>query len=397
MDFMGHIVQAWSNLVTAKLRSFLAVLGILVGTGAVVALVTSTQLSTNYELSKFKALGTNLISLSIMSVQSSSSSKEMPELHLSDMRGFYKASKQIKVVAPYTQVFSGGVSFKGSNFPSAMVLGVTGDFYSILKISVARGRYVSLLDGINSYCMIGHHLAETIRQAGTDPLGAKILVNGQLLTVVGVLKPHQRDMFLYMDIDNAVILSVPASRYLSAHTAIQNVLFRLTDQPDLSKVKHAVSTVMNKKLPGQHIYLRDPQQILDVISKAKRTSSILLTAIGAISLLVGAIGVMNIMLVSVIERRREIGIRIAIGAKRRDILKMFLIESIVLTVFGGLLGVVSGVGVSYMLAESYHWGFSFYWLPPLLGFSVSVLVGVLSGYYPALKASRLDPIEILRG
>ena len=171
----------------------------------------------------------------------------------------------------------------------------------------------------------------------------------------------------------------------------------MTDQPDLSKVKHAVSTVMNKKLPGQHIYLRDPQQILDVISKAKRTSSILLTAIGAISLLVGAIGVMNIMLVSVIERRREIGIRIAIGAKRRDILKMFLIESIVLTVFGGLLGVVSGVGVSYMLAESYHWGFSFYWLPPLLGFSVSVLVGVLSGYYPALKASRLDPIEILRG
>ncbi len=396
MGFVGHIVQAWSNLVTAKLRSFLAILGILVGTGAVVALVTSTQLSTDYELSKFKALGTNLISVSVLPSSMSSSSKVAPQLHLSDMRSFYAVNKQIKIVAPYTQIYA-NAQFKGKNLASSMVVGVTDDFYSILKIQVARGRWVSLLDGVRPYCMIGAGLAKKIQQAGYDPLGAKILVNNQLLTVVGVAKPHKRDMFLFMDIDNAVILSIPASGYLSASSAIHNLLMRLSEHPNLQDIKHGVTAVLRKKLPGQRVYLRDPQQILDVISKARRTSSILLTAIGARSLLVGAIGVMNIMLVSVIERRREIGIRMAIGAKRRDILKMFLIESVVLTVFGGLLGVLAGVAVSYVLANTYHWGFSFYWLPPMLGFSVSVLVGIVSGYYPALKASRLDPIEILRG
>ena len=121
----------------------------------------------------------------------------------------------------------------------------------------------------------------------------------------------------------------------------------------------------------------------------------MLASIGAISLVVGGIGVMNIMLVSVIERRREIGVRMAIGAKPYDIWKMFLIESIILTLFGGLLGVIFGMGIALGIAYFSGWEFHFYLIPPALGFSVSVLVGIFSGFYPAMSASKLDPIETL--
>ena len=120
-------------------------------------------------------------------------------------------------------------------------------------------------------------------------------------------------------------------------------------------------------------------------------------AIGSISLVVGAIGVMNIMLVSVIERRHEIGIRMAIGAKRNEILVMFLIESVVLTLIGGVLGILLGVGVSFVIATASKWQFQFYLIPPLLGFAVSVLVGIISGIYPGYRASRLDPVQTLYG
>jgi putative ABC transport system permease protein len=395
MNIKGHINQAWSNLVTAKLRSLLAVLGILVGTGAVVALVTSTQLSTDYELSKFKTLGTNIMEVSIAPASGSPSSKQPPQLKLSDLKDIYSSSAQITSIAPMTQVYS-TIHYKDYNASSSFVLGITDAFYSIVKVPIARGRRVGLVDGFQSYCVIGSDLAAKIRRMGDDPIGAHITVGNNILTVVGVAKPRKQDMFMYFNINQAVLTPLPFSHYLSSHVEIQQLVLRLKQHPQVALVKQALKRVMQHKLPGRRLYLRDPQQILDVIGKARKTSAVLLTAIGAISLLVGAIGVMNIMLVSVVERRREIGVRLAIGARRRDILHMFLIESIVLTVFGGLLGVVCGVGVSYFLARAYHWGFTFFVWPPLLGFGVSVVVGVLSGWYPAWRASRLDPIEILQ-
>ena len=395
MNIRAHIVQAWSNLVQSKLRSILAILGILVGTGSVVALVTSTQLSTNYELSKFKALGTNILEVSITPSGGSVSSRQPPQLKLSDLKDLYASSSQISERAPMTQVFN-AINYKQYDASSSFVLGVTDQFYPIVKVFIARGRRVGLIDGVQPYCVIGSALADKIRRMGDDPIGSHITVGNNILTVVGVAKPRKQDMFTYLDIDHSVLTPLPFSHYLSSHVEIQQLVLRLKPHPKVASVKKAVLRVMQHKLPGRRLYFRDPQQILDVIGKARKTSAVLLTAIGAISLLVGAIGVMNIMLVSVIERRREIGVRLAIGARGRDILHMFLIESIVLTMFGGMLGVISGFAVSYFLARAYHWGFSVLLWPPILGFGVSVLVGVISGWYPAWRASRLDPIEILQ-
>ena len=138
------------------------------------------------------------------------------------------------------------------------------------------------------------------------------------------------------------------------------------------------------------------KQIIKSMEEQGRIFTLLLGLIGGISLLVGGIGVMNVMLVSVVERKREIGIRKAIGAKRRDIQMLFLIESIVLSLFGGVLGVIAGLGVAYVISLFSGWQFSLYLEPPLIGFGVSVFTGIFFGFYPAMRAARLDPIETLR-
>ncbi len=148
--------------------------------------------------------------------------------------------------------------------------------------------------------------------------------------------------------------------------------------------------------PDKQIRFRDPQQIIDIVSKQRSTFTWLLSAIGGISLLVGGIGVMNIMLVSVIERRKEIGVRMAIGARRKDILEMFLIESVVLTGFGGLIGVIIGTVTTLLLALLSGWEYSFHIFPAALGFVVSTGVGMFSGFYPSYRASQLDPIATLQ-
>jgi putative ABC transport system permease protein len=395
MNIQDHIVQSWHNLISAKVRSLLAVLGILVGTGAVVALVTSTRLSTDYELSKFKTLGTNLVSINLVKSMPNDTSEVTKQFKLNDMKALYQTSPQITRIAPYSQAYT-SVSYRDQVFSSSTVVGVTKDFFSILKIPLAEGRFVSVLDKSKPYCVVGSAIAKKIRQSGHDPLGAHVLVGKMIFTVVGVVKSWKPTMFYYADINSSVMVPVLAARYLSPPAPIGSILVRLKPRSNLSAVERSLKVTLQNMLPQSKVYLRDPQQIISVIGKAKQTNNILLTAIGAISLLVGAIGVMNIMLVSVMERRREIGIRLAIGAKRRDILNMFLIESVVLTLFGGTLGIVSGLAVSYVLSQAYHWGYSFYWLPPALGFSVSVLVGIVSGYYPAWRASRLDPVEILQ-
>ena len=284
--------------------------------------------------------------------------------------------------------------FLGKEY-QGQVLGATRDLANIAKIQVAQGRFISYLDVDSYYCVIGDKLAKDIRKQGYDPLGKQVLVGSTYFTIVGILKPWKPNLFIYADIDNGIIIPLQTSYIISKDAQIRNVLFRLVKNPDLKKVQAAIKTQMSYILPHMQIQFRNPQQIIDIVAKQRKTFTFLLSSIGGIALLVGGIGVMNIMLVSVVERRREIGIRMAIGARQPDILIMFLVESIILTVFGGILGIILGVLVSFGVAEASGWDFHFYVLPIMLGFAVSVLVGILSGFYPALNASRLDPIKSL--
>jgi len=187
-----------------------------------------------------------------------------------------------------------------------------------------------------------------------------------------------------------------SSLVVSKYATISNIIMRLTPDADITRVEDNVTRMVSDMHTGLHANYRSAKEL---ISKMKTQSNILtvfLGLIGSVSLLVGGIGVMNIMLVSVVERRREIGIRLAVGAKRRDIALLFLIEAIMLSLVGGSMGVLIGILIAYVIALFWHWQFTLFLLPPLAGFSVSVAVGIFFGFYPAYTASKLRPIDALR-
>ncbi len=394
MGFLAHIREALLNLFSAKTRSLLAILGILVGTGSVVALISSSQLATEHALSQFKKLGTNLLAVMISSNQAPQATGQTRTLQLTDIPVIQEQIPRIQKIVPYTMLFQSS-HFQGLQF-SGQVLGATEGFADIAKIEIAKGRFVSFLDKSSFYCVIGSTLGEQIRAKGIDPINKQLAVGNYLLTIIGIAKPWEPNLFIFANVNEGIIIPISLSYLLNPQVQIQNILLQLYPNSPLDQAKNEVQNTINKISPTSNVRFHDPGQIIDVVKKQRSTFTWLLSAIGGISLLVGGIGVMNIMLVSVIERRREIGIRMAIGARRKDILEMFLIESIVLTILGGLLGVILGTLTTLVLAISSGWEYSFHFLPAALGFVVSAVVGVFSGLYPSYRASRLDPIATLQ-
>ncbi|OGT43490.1 MAG: ABC transporter substrate-binding protein [Gammaproteobacteria bacterium RIFCSPHIGHO2_12_FULL_40_19] len=390
MEFISSFREAMLNLLSAKLRSFLAILGVLVGTGSVVALISSSQLATAHALLQFKTLGTNLISLYLRDESTGEKSGQSKEFKLTDVEQLKKASSQIVLIAPYTIGFQS--MFYGSTPINGQIIGATESFAKIAKVDLSSGRFVSYIDERNFFCVIGAKIADMIKKSTLNPLYTQIRVGDVFFTIVGVLKPWPENFFISADINNSIIIPLRASYFLDKDTHIDNILMRLIQNPNINLVKTQISATMTEMLPKKKIVFNSPEQLIHLIAKQRQTYTYLLIAIGSISLVVGGIGVMNIMLVSVVERRREIGIRMAIGARQSDILRMFLIESIMLTVFGGFLGVVFGIFTSYILAVFSHWHFYIYGAPVVLGFVVSLIVGIFSGFYPAWRASKLDPI-----
>lgn len=397
MNIISHIKESLANLVTSKLRSFLAILGILVGTASVVALITSSQLATAHALAQFKSLGTNLLAMDIHenSQDATASATQKQQITLADLQKIKNASRQIVKVAPYTNAFE-PIVILGKQM-NGQVIGTTQSLASIVKIPLERGRFVSTLDRSSFYCVIGSDIALTFAKKGIpNPVGHQVQIGSRVFTIIGVAGPWQPNWFLFANINKGVIVPLNTSYLLTQYAKINNVLFRLVQKPDLDKVQDQLTQKMAELFPNKKVTFRNPEQIIGIMQKQQNTFTWLLGAIGGISLLVGGIGVMNIMLVSVVERRREIGIRMAIGARRADIRRMFLIESVILTLLGGIIGIVIGLLISLGIAFTTGWNFFVLPLPPILGFVVSVLVGIISGFYPAHRASRLDPIETLR-
>jgi len=396
MDLTRHIIEALINLSKSKLRSFLAILGILVGTGSVVALITSSQLATAHALAQFKTLGTNMLAMDIRQEGGQPKSQQHSKLKLKDIAVIKNASPDIEIVAPYTYLYQSAY-YKGKSLNSQATLGADKSLVTVAKMYLAKGRYVSLLDRSGFFCDVGSNIAKQMRNYGAKKIiGNQIRIGRYYLTVVGILKPWKPNFFLYAQINNGIIIPIETSFLMSKYSQITSMLVRFKKDAPVNDVKDALQGVMAGLLPTEKVSFRTPEQIIKVIKTSKATYNNLLIFVGSISLIVGAIGVMNIMLVSVVERRREIGVRMAIGAQGIDIMLMFLIEAIVLTVFGGIVGILIGLGFSYALAYFSGWEFKFFLLPPVLGFVVSVMVGIISGFYPAWQASRLDPIETLQ-
>lgn len=395
MTLYNHCQQAFVNLMAAKLRSFLAVLGILVGTAAVVALISCGQLATEKALEQFKALGTDLLAVSVYQKAVPHTSISQEQLPLEFWRQFPSLIPAVLQIAPYSTAYQ-PISFQGKTL-TGVVIGADESLAQIVHIDLLKGQFVSFVETFEHFCVIGDGLAQQIKEVSLeDPMGKQLRIGQALYTIIGIAKPWKENGFFNEDINQSAIIPIAGMPLVSKDAKVNNVVLLLTPDIKIDGVIEQIKQIIAKQAPTLNIFVRSAKQIIASMESQGQIFTLLLAVIGGISLLVGGIGIMNVMLVSVSERKKEIGIRKAVGAKNSEIQLLFLVESMMLSLLGGLFGVVIGLIFTRIVAYFSQWPFSIHIIPPLAGFAVSVFTGIFFGYYPARRAAALEPIVSLR-
>jgi len=390
MGFLQAYKMALKSIVSNKVRSFLTMLGVIIGVGAVIAAVAFAQGATKKITDSIQGLGTNLIQISITGRNSNRN------LTYEALKVFAdENSSGISYMAPQ---INGSATVKvGSKSRDTALNGTSPEYEHIKNMHVQLGRYLLSfdMDYMQKVAIIGTAVANDVFE-GEDPVGKTIKINGQIFKVVGLLeeKAEGQDQ----SDDDQVIIPVTVAQRLSRNTIIRNFSVQASSPEIVNSVMEELNVFLTKIYKDSNVFrVFNQAQMLSTLNDITGTMAVILGGIAAISLLVGGIGIMNIMLVSVTERTREIGIRKAIGAKRKNILVQFLIEAIMVTGTGGLIGVLVGVGIIRFIIGGLNLTtpvYSPFWIT--LSFSISLVVGVVFGLFPAYKAARLNPIEALR-
>lgn len=386
MKFTQAIKMAFSSILSNKMRSFLTMLGVIIGVTAVITLIALGQGSTQRVSSQIESLGTNLITINITGGRNRGVSEEDLE-RIKSMPG-------VSEIAP---VLSGGVTVKaGNKNTNSSLEATTPGYQQVRNRHVQLGRFLlqNDLDMRFRVAVVGVDVADELF-GRRDIVGEKISINGVEFSIVGILE--EKGSSIAGSDDNKVIIPLTTGQRLLRNTEIRT-FYVSTQSPDVvNQVVGEIQRFLTRKFNDENSFrVFNQTQLLSTINEATTTLTMMLGGIAGISLLVGGIGIMNIMLVSVTERTREIGIRKAIGAKRRDILIQFLIESAVLSGLGGVLGIMLGfVGVSF-LSRILNIPAAISADVVLLATGFSVAVGVIFGLYPASKAANLNPIDALR-
>ncbi|MFW8565620.1 ABC transporter permease [Orrella sp. 11846] len=383
------------------LRSFLTVLGIVIGVGAVVTMVTLGNGATLMVSQSISSLGSNLLVLRpTQRLGPSSDLAGSSAFKIQDVQALAEQVPSLKAVAPSVSRTITLVA-NGQNW-SSNVVGSDNEYFVTGNWSLADGRMFTddELNGGRAVCVIG----QTVRQelfGQTNPIGDRVRIRNFDCEIIGLLAPKGQGA-MGMDQDDMVLLPLAtAQRRISGNTNVQSILLSMTDTADVDMTTNNINQLMRERrklAPGEpnNFNVMDTKQIAQTLSGTIRTMTGLLGAVAAVSLLVGGIGIMNIMLVSVTERTREIGIRLAVGALEREVLLQFLIEAVVLSAIGGVAGLVFALFAC--LAVTSLMGMPFLFNPGinLLAFVFSAAIGVVFGYFPARRAAQLNPIDALR-
>jgi len=380
--------MAAKSILGNKMRSLLTMLGIIIGVTAVIALVSLGQGATKAVTEQVASLGTNLLTVNITGRGSMTTISYQEAKELADKDG-------VEYSAPANSQ-NGTVKF-GTNSVDVSVVGTTPDYVDVRDYNIASGRFVSQLD-MDYYqriALLGSGTAQELFP-GQNPVGETVLINGIRYKVVGLLA--EKGSSLSGSNDDVVIIPITSSERLFKSKGVRTIYVQVKDAEKMSTVVSELETSLSKTFRGNTNSYRvfNQQDVLDSFSSISDTLSLALGGIAAISLLVGGIGIMNIMLVSVTERTREIGIRKAIGAKKKDIMIQFLIESIALSGLGGLLGIGLGIAIAQLASNALNMGVALSIPVMALAFGFSVFIGIVFGLFPANKAANLKPIEALR-
>lgn len=390
MGFFQAYKMALKSIASNKVRAFLTMLGVIIGVGSVITAVAFAQGSTKSITDSIEGLGSNLITIVITGRNSNRN------ITYDELKTFAdENSNDISMLAP---TVSGSMTLKaGTKSRNSSVIGTSEEYEYIRSRHVQSGRFILSFD--NDYklktAVIGTAVANDLF-AGQDPVGQTMKINGQIFKVVGVLQ--QIDGGQDSSNDDQVIIPVTVAQRLSRNARISNFTVQAANA---NSVQIAMAK-LNMYLAGIYgstdaFTVTNQAQMLSTLNSITDTLMVVLGGIAAISLIVGGIGIMNIMLVSVTERTREIGIRKAIGAKRKNILIQFLIEAIMITGIGGAVGILIGLFCIRFIIGGFHITtpvYSPFWM--MLSFGISLGVGVIFGMFPAYKAARLNPIEALR-
>lgn len=405
MHFTEIVEESILVLKTNKLRTALSALGIIIGIGSVIALMTLGQASQLSVRERIKSLGSNLLIVRPGNQTqgfirgSGSDNKTLKESDAEAISESTRISTVDKVASEYSS--RSQVSYERNN-SNVQVSGVTEDYFSIRNIELTSGKFISESDNtsLSKVAVIGPAIVEDLFGANIDPVGKNIRINGVSYTVIGVTKSKGGGGFNGSDEAVFVPLST-AHKVLFGVNHLSTIYIAAKSEEDMEGAKNQIGFMLlelhNKNTPADADFTISSQEdILETASEITGTFTTLLTGIAAISLIVGGIGIMNIMLVTVTERTSEIGLRKALGAKRKTIITQFLIESVILTITGGLIGVIVGLAASLILTKTMNLPSAISVQSVFLAVSVSCVIGIVFGWYPAFKASKLQPIEALR-
>lgn len=391
MAFKMAISSVWSS----KIRSLLTMLGIIIGVASVIILVNLVTASTLEMRSQLESMGTNLIQVSI----SRGGWGQTRSVSLSDLEEL--AEENDDIFAAITPVVSsGGVIKYGTEYVSTSITGVNEDYLEIRSREVTEGRFINETDieNRNNVVVIGEYIRQELF-GSESPIGQTVKINNEKFTVIGLLDQKSSNASSGSD-DDIMIIPYSRATRLIRNANISSFMVSAVSSDYMSEATEAIENFLYKKFKSDDYYnVLNTAEMMDTIDEALGTMTLLMAGIAGISLVVGGIGIMNIMLVTVSERTREIGIRKSIGAKRRSIITQFLIEAAVISCLGGIIGIFIGVGGSYFACTGL--GMSSVPLSEqttvILGsFAFSAIIGIVFGLYPANKAAKLNPIDALR-
>jgi putative ABC transport system permease protein len=408
MNLASSIRIALRALRVNKLRSTLTMLGIIIGVAAVITMIAVGAGAQARVEDQIRGLGTNLVILLPGSVTSGGVRMGAGSRSTLTEDDSYAIQREVRGVQAAAPTLRGtGQVVAGNNNWSTVFYGVTPEYFEARNWVVATGKVFDAADlsGSGKVALLGETVARSLF-GDLDPVGQVIRIRKVPFTVIGTLERKGQNL-VGQDQDDVILMpiSTARNRVLGGGAARQrtvgSVSIKVRDGEDMSEVIEEVRSLLRQRhrlQPGadDDFMLRNLSEVLQAREESSRIMALLLAAIASVSLLVGGIGIMNIMLVSVTERTREIGLRMAVGARGRDILTQFLVEAVTLALIGGLLGIVLGVGGSYAIGHLAEWRTELNVQAIVLAAGFAAAVGVFFGFYPARKASRLLPIEALR-
>lgn len=388
-----------------KLRSFLTMLGIIIGVASVIAMLAIGQGSKKSIQANIAEMGSNMIMIRPGQDKgpggAQQDASDMQTLKLKDYETLKEQSKYLAAISP--NVNASGQFINGNNNTPSTMYGISPDYLQIRQQKVKDGEMFTDEDVKTSakVCVIGKTVADNLFTNGEDPIGKVIRYNKIPFCIVGVLESKGYNSF-GMDQDDVVFApyTTVMKRILSV-TYLQGINASAITEDMTDLAIEDVTNILreNHKLKGadeDNFTIRSQQEMAEMMNSTSDTMTVLLLVVACISLVVGGIGIMNIMYVSVTERTKEIGLRMSVGARGIDILNQFLIESVLLSITGGLIGVLCGIGVAVGINVFAHWPIQIQPWSVLLSFVVCSATGIFFGWYPAKKAASLDPIEAIR-